>query len=66
MSDDAVILPPDQEPGFWAEWVPPRSAIAAAIQYPIDENWVGRIINAYRKDERARLRSLTAAQDPRP
>lgn len=55
MSDE-VILSPDQEPGFWAEWIPPRCALADAIQYPLDERWAARMINAYRKDERARLR----------
>jgi hypothetical protein len=43
---------PDKDPAFWCEWSAPRSEIAKAIQFPIDNNWSGRLIGAYLKDER--------------
>lgn len=33
---------------------PPATPLSAAIQYPLDANWQGRVINAYMKMERER------------
>lgn len=33
-------------PGFWPEPHQP-SELAAAIQYPLDERWAARVVNAY-------------------
>lgn len=43
---------PDLEPGFWAEYTPPRSAVADAIQYPATqpELFINRLMTAYQKD----------------
>lgn len=30
---------------------PPATPLAEAIQYPLDENWEARVLNAYRKTE---------------
>jgi hypothetical protein len=47
--------PPDQHPAFWAEYHPPASRVAAAIQMPLsDPNWQSRVLNAYLQDARAR------------
>lgn len=39
-------------PVEWCSWEPPASEIAAAIQFPLDERWSGRVINAYLADAR--------------
>lgn len=41
---------PDQEPGFWPNYRPPETRVAAAIQYPIDARFAERIISAYAFD----------------
>jgi len=61
-----MSAPPDLEPGFWNEYVPPASHVAAAIQYPThDPKWADRVVGAYVKDaaeaRRAALKALREA-----
>lgn len=44
---------PDQEPGFWPNYQPPATHVAAAVQYPMDERWPDRVMTAYARDAAA-------------
>lgn len=62
--EDHPELPPDQQPGFWPEYVEPRSELARAIQYPWpDDPWAGRVINAYLADEKRARREARKLAD---
>lgn len=45
----------------WCSWTPPASEVASAIQFPLDERWTGRVINAYIKDARRARTALPAS-----
>lgn len=48
---------PENDPGFWSSYEPPKSRVAEAIMMPLDDRWANRVINAYRSDTK---------QEPRP
>lgn len=53
--------PPDQEPGFWCEYIAPASEVARAIQYPAPPSpWADRLITAYVADARASRKTARA------
>lgn len=35
-------------PGFWPKWEEPTE-MARVIQYPLDDRWIGRVINVHTK-----------------
>lgn len=60
-TDAPAPTPPEQEPGFWPSYVEPASLVAAAIQYPIeDDGWSARVMSAYYRDS-VRSRRLARA-----
>lgn len=56
-------LPPDQEPGFWCEFIAPATEVASAIQYPAPQSpWADRLITAYVADARKARRASRIAE----
>lgn len=47
---------PDLEPGFWAEFVEPATTVSWAVQFPQDERFFDRMVNAFMRDEREKKR----------
>lgn len=40
----------DKQPGFWPEYEEPKTRVQWAIQFPLDERFANRLINAYLQD----------------
>jgi hypothetical protein len=47
------MMRPDETPGFWNEYAPPKNAVAALAQRPLDQIDGHALCNAYMKDFRA-------------
>jgi hypothetical protein len=48
-------------PGYWNEYRPPRTHVAAAIEYPLDDRWMNRVLNGLLKDTLERRTALGAS-----
>lgn len=49
-------MQPDQQPGFWNEYAPPRSAVAELVQRPSTQIDGYALAVAYMRDEREKRR----------
>ncbi|MCZ4089373.1 hypothetical protein [Sinorhizobium psoraleae] len=55
------MIRPDQLPGFWNEYTPPKSAIAALVQQPLHNIDGYSLADAYMKDFRASRKARSPA-----